>query len=183
MCHKPWHAHCGVNFVQESKNNNECICVTKAVCSWIHCSVSVCSSAVAFSWTEMLLDIALARRKRSEYKNRHLSGQKEGWMTVRCYAPWEPIQLTWEWNILSGVSGSVTNNNGFWIGWLGLLTLIHIHSSELEAIVALSLFHTLSQFTVTHALGFSVFSSRILATDLYQSHCNFKITYEAFLAV
>jgi hypothetical protein len=33
--------------------------------------------------------------------------------------------------------------------------------------------HTL-QFTVTHALGFPVFTSRILATDLSQSHCNFK---------
>jgi hypothetical protein len=33
--------------------------------------------------------------------------------------------------------------------------------------------HTL-KFTFTHALGFSVFTSRILATDLYQSHCHFK---------
>jgi hypothetical protein len=30
------------------------------------------------------------------------------------------------------------------------------------------------QFTVTHALELSVFTSRILATDLSQSHCNFK---------
>jgi hypothetical protein len=30
------------------------------------------------------------------------------------------------------------------------------------------------QFTVTHALRFSVFTSRILATDLSQCHCNFK---------
>jgi hypothetical protein len=30
------------------------------------------------------------------------------------------------------------------------------------------------QFTVTHALGFSVFTSHILATDLQQSHCHFK---------
>jgi hypothetical protein len=34
-------------------------------------------------------------------------------------------------------------------------------------------FHTL-QFTVTHALGFSVFTGRILATSLYQSHCHFN---------
>jgi hypothetical protein len=33
--------------------------------------------------------------------------------------------------------------------------------------------HT-SQFTVTHTLGFSVFTSCALATDSYQSHCNFK---------
>jgi hypothetical protein len=33
--------------------------------------------------------------------------------------------------------------------------------------------HTL-EFTVTHALGLTVFTSRIRATDLWQSHCNFK---------
>jgi hypothetical protein len=27
------------------------------------------------------------------------------------------------------------------------------------------------QFTVTHALGFSVFTSRILVTELKQAHC------------
>jgi hypothetical protein len=32
----------------------------------------------------------------------------------------------------------------------------------------------ISQFTVTHALGSSVFTSRILETDLPQSHCHFK---------
>jgi hypothetical protein len=35
--------------------------------------------------------------------------------------------------------------------------------------------HTL-QFTVTHALAFSVLTSRILTTDLSQSHCNFNHT-------
>jgi hypothetical protein len=30
------------------------------------------------------------------------------------------------------------------------------------------------QFTVTHALGSSVFTSPILATDVWQSHCHFK---------
>jgi hypothetical protein len=38
---------------------------------------------------------------------------------------------------------------------------------------AIAILHT-SQFTVTHALGFSVYMSRILATDLSQSHCNLK---------
>jgi hypothetical protein len=33
--------------------------------------------------------------------------------------------------------------------------------------------HT-SQFTITYSLGFSVFASRILETDLQQSHCHFK---------
>jgi hypothetical protein len=33
------------------------------------------------------------------------------------------------------------------------------------------------QFTVAHALGFSVFTSRNLATDLSQSHCHFKSFY------
>jgi hypothetical protein len=38
---------------------------------------------------------------------------------------------------------------------------------------ALAILHTF-QFTVAHALGFSAFTSRIQATDLSQSHCNFK---------
>jgi hypothetical protein len=38
---------------------------------------------------------------------------------------------------------------------------------------AIAILHA-SQFTVTHALGFSVFTSRILATDLSQSHYHFK---------
>jgi hypothetical protein len=37
----------------------------------------------------------------------------------------------------------------------------------------IAILHTF-QFTVTHALGFSVFTSRILATDLSQSHCHFN---------
>jgi hypothetical protein len=38
---------------------------------------------------------------------------------------------------------------------------------------AIAILHTL-QFIVAHAVWFSVFTSRILATDLWQSHCNFK---------
>jgi hypothetical protein len=41
---------------------------------------------------------------------------------------------------------------------------LYIHNSGL---------HTF-QLTFTHALRFSVFTSRILATDLSQSHCHFK---------
>jgi hypothetical protein len=38
---------------------------------------------------------------------------------------------------------------------------------------AIAILHTL-EFTVAHALGFSVFTSRILATDLSQSHYHFN---------
>jgi hypothetical protein len=49
-----------------------------------------------------------------------------------------------------------------------------IHSTRIyRQYNAIADLHTL-QFTVTIALGFSVFTSRILATDLYHSHCNFK---------
>jgi hypothetical protein len=37
------------------------------------------------------------------------------------------------------------------------------------------------QFTVTHALGFSVFISRILATDLSQTRCHFRSHLESSL--
>jgi hypothetical protein len=45
---------------------------------------------------------------------------------------------------------------------------------------AIAILHTL-QFTVAHALGFSVFPSRILATDLSQTQWHFK-SLEAFFA-
>jgi hypothetical protein len=38
---------------------------------------------------------------------------------------------------------------------------------------AIAILHTF-KFTIPHSLGFSVFTSRILATDLSQSHCNCK---------
>jgi hypothetical protein len=41
--------------------------------------------------------------------------------------------------------------------------------------------HTL-QFTVTHALGFSVFNSRILATDFITVSLSLQITHEVFFA-
>jgi hypothetical protein len=64
-------------------------------------------------------------------------------------------------NILSRVLVTI---DGVWVGELGLLAT-YTHQSELHVITALSLINIL-QFTVTHALGFSVFTSRILATDL-----------------
>jgi hypothetical protein len=66
----------------------------------------------------------------------------------------------------------MTYKTGFWIGWLDLLTP-YTHHWELQAIQRYRYLHTL-QFTIIHTLGFSVFSSRILATDLYRSHCHFK---------
>jgi hypothetical protein len=56
---------------------------------------------------------------------------------------------------------------------LDLLHLIHSHSSGLQ-VIQLHRYSTHFQFTVAHAVGFSVFTSRILATDLSHSHCNFK---------
>jgi hypothetical protein len=58
----------------------------------------------------------------------------------------------------------VSNNNGFWNGLLDLLTLhctISLNYNQYSAIADLHNF----QFTVAHALGFSVSTSRILATD------------------
>jgi hypothetical protein len=46
--------------------------------------------------------------------------------------------------------------------------------------IAIAVLHTF-QFTVTHALGFSVFTSRILATELQQSRCHFKSQMESSL--
>jgi hypothetical protein len=68
----------------------------------------------------------------------------------------------------------VTNNNGFWIWWLDLLnTRTFTQFGTIGNYSAIAILHTL-QLTVAHALGFYVFISRILTTDLSQSHCNFK---------
>jgi hypothetical protein len=53
------------------------------------------------------------------------------------------------------------------------LHLIHSHNSELHTIQSYR-YSTHFQFTVTHAQVFSVFTSRILATDLLQPHCHFS---------
>jgi hypothetical protein len=68
-----------------------------------------------------------------------------------------------------GVRSVVTNNKEFWIGFIGTLynQLVLIRSYS-----AISDLHNL-QFTVTHALGFPVFTSRILVTELRQSHCEY----------
>jgi hypothetical protein len=50
---------------------------------------------------------------------------------------------------------------------------LYTDSSELQAIQRYR-YSTHFQFTVAQALGFSVFTTRILATDLSQSHCNLK---------
>jgi hypothetical protein len=56
--------------------------------------------------------------------------------------------------------------------WIYCTVYIHTvrNYRQYGAISLLNTFH----FTVTYILGFSVFTSRILATDLSQSHCNFK---------
>jgi hypothetical protein len=72
--------------------------------------------------------------------------------------------------ILSRVRVTYKTGSGLndWIYW-------HLIRStrDYRQYSAIAVLHTL-QFTVTHALGFSVFTSCILATDLSQSHCHFQ---------
>jgi hypothetical protein len=57
---------------------------------------------------------------------------------------------------------------------IGFIDTLYIHTfRDYRQYSAISILQT-SQLTVTHTLGFSVFSSRILATDLWKSHCNLK---------
>jgi hypothetical protein len=56
-----------------------------------------------------------------------------------------------------------------WIHWY----LIHSHNSVCRQYSAIAIVQTF-QFTVLHALEFSLFISPIPATDLSQSHCHFK---------
>jgi hypothetical protein len=76
------------------------------------------------------------------------------------------IRIRWRvLNLKRIVTGSGLDD---WIYWH------RIHSTRnYRQYGAVAILHTL-QFTITHALGFSVSTSRILATDLSQSHCHFK---------
>jgi hypothetical protein len=84
----------------------------------------------------------------------------------RCRKSRNLVILT-ELCMLSRDRDSVTNSKGFWIGWLDLLTT----SSCLQQYSAIVDLHNL-QFIITHALGFSVSTSRTLVTELKQTHCD-----------
>jgi 3-deoxy-D-arabino-heptulosonate 7-phosphate (DAHP) synthase class II len=64
------------------------------------------------------------------------------------------------------------------IGFIALTTFKQLENTDHYS--AIAILHTL-QFTFAHALGFSVFTSRLLATDLSQSHCNFTSHMESSL--
>jgi hypothetical protein len=68
------------------------------------------------------------------------------------------------------LSRVLVNINGFRIG--NLIYLPHVQSTRTyKQYSAIADLHNL-HFTVTHPLGFSVFASRILVTELKQSHCD-----------
>jgi hypothetical protein len=70
------------------------------------------------------------------------------------------------------VYGSLTRRVFDWmIGFIAPYTFTQFGTTGNYSAVAIQ--HTL-QLTVAHAIGFSAFTSRILATDLSQSHCNLK---------
>jgi hypothetical protein len=67
----------------------------------------------------------------------------------------------------------VAYKTGFGLdGWIYCTLYIHT-VRDYRQYSAIAILHTF-QFTVAHTLGFSVLTSRILATDLSQSHCHFK---------
>jgi hypothetical protein len=65
----------------------------------------------------------------------------------------------------------VRNYKGFWTGFIDTYTFTQFRTAGNFS--AIAILHTF-QLTVVHALGFSVFTSRVLATDLSQSHCHFN---------
>jgi hypothetical protein len=68
-----------------------------------------------------------------------------------------------------GTTGDYSSDikDGFWIGWLDLLTPYTFATWDYRR---LQHYHWSTQFT-----GFWVFTSCIPVTDLSQSHCNFKL--------
>jgi hypothetical protein len=73
----------------------------------------------------------------------------------------------------------VTRRCGAWFIWQvldwinGFIASYTFTTRDYRQYSAIAILHTF-QFTVAPALGFSGFTSRILATDLSQSHCHFK---------
>jgi hypothetical protein len=64
---------------------------------------------------------------------------------------------------------------------IGFINTLYIHTTrDYRQYSAIAILHTL-QVTVTHSLGFSVLTSRILATDLTQSHCHFTSHMVSFV--
>jgi hypothetical protein len=59
------------------------------------------------------------------------------------------------------------------IGFIGTYTFTQFGTTCNYS--AIAILHTFGSPLHTHALGFSVFTNRILATDISQSHCNFKL--------
>jgi hypothetical protein len=71
---------------------------------------------------------------------------------------------------VSGVPWLIITSPGF-----GFIDILCIHTTrDYRQYSAIAELRTL-QFTVAHALGFSVFISRILATDLSQFHYHFRL--------
>jgi hypothetical protein len=87
------------------------------------------------------------------------------------------ICLMWRWawivfvNIRTLVTMCcVTYKTGFELDdWICCTLFTHTQLGTTGNYSAIAILHTL-QFTVTHTLGFAVFTSPILATDLSQSH-------------
>jgi hypothetical protein len=88
--------------------------------------------------------------------------------------------IMWIVNILSHVGWCAWLIDWFWIGWLDLLTP-YTHSSGLQAITALSLFPHFTGHCYTQTLGFSVFTSCILATYVTVL-LSLQITHEVFFS-
>jgi hypothetical protein len=92
------------------------------------------------------------------------------------FEPWAVACVLWRENDVTSCHSlwllHVTYKTGFvlddWINW----HLIHT-TRDYRQFSAIADLHNL-QFIVTKALGFLVFTSRILATDLSQSHCKLK---------
>jgi hypothetical protein len=74
--------------------------------------------------------------------------------------------------ILSRVWVTIDGVFDWMIGFISPYTFTQLGTTGKYS--AIAILHT-SQLTVAHALGFFVFTSRILATDLSQSHWNFKL--------
>jgi hypothetical protein len=84
---------------------------------------------------------------------------------VVTYIHFLPLYSRYPFNTVKCRRFALDLQDGFWKRMIGFIDTLYIQLGTTDSYSAIANLHTL-MLTVTHALGISVFTSRILATDL-----------------
>jgi hypothetical protein len=97
---------------------------SSSLCNWslgCYVSTSVTKNWIELKWTELFVVVAaVAKRRKPQFLTHAISLPRMARGKITC--SWHTEMFLLICILLSRVRGSVTNKNGFWIGWLNLLT-------------------------------------------------------------